>query len=86
MDTAQSMRAAVTDDQPVSVRLIETVAEREGTDPVALDPVLYDVLDPDALDSLFDGPGAAGRLEFTYLGYDVVVGADGEISVTERTE
>lgn len=75
--------SAASDDPPVSVRIVETIADREGTDPASLDPVLYDVLDPDALDSLFDGVGTSGRIEFTYLGYDVAVDADGTVTVGE---
>lgn len=83
MQSSRSIESAVTDDRPVSVRLLEEVAEREGTDPLDLDPVLYDVLDPDALDSLFDRSDSSVEMEFTYLGYDVAVDADGRVTVSD---
>ena len=63
---------------PTSIMVVETVAEAEGVDPVALEPPLYDVIDTDALDALFrrsDGTRSdtIGTLEFTYRGHTVVV-------------
>lgn len=67
---------------PVSHRIIEDIAERTGN---AVDelPQLYDVIDPEALDGLFDRPGTFldGHLTFEYSGYHVTVNASGEIDI-----
>lgn len=75
--------------EPLSRRIVERVADAEGVDPVELDP-LYTVVDPDALDSLFqprlasrDGPG--GELWFEYHDYEVRVGADGRVTLADPT-
>ncbi|RKD94639.1 HalOD1 output domain-containing protein [Halopiger aswanensis] len=82
-------------EQP-SVRVVEAIAAAEGVDPADLEPPLYDVLDPDALDTLADSlcsnggqfDGAASRVEFTYRTYRVEVeigNANGiDVTVTER--
>ncbi|WP_126662714.1 HalOD1 output domain-containing protein [Haloterrigena salifodinae] len=75
---------SVSEGQP-SLAIIERVAALDGTDPLSLPP-LYDAVDPDALDSLFqssstDGPQTTGAVQFTYYGYDVRVDADGDIVV-----
>lgn len=71
----------------VSERVIEAVAEREGVDTTGLRTPLYDAVDPDALDALFAASDESGtaerRLRFTYHGYDVIVGGDGAITVSE---
>lgn len=69
-----------------STKVIEEVADREGVDPTALETPLYDCIDPDALDAVFqrgrNGPGAAsGRVEFEYHGYRVVVEPSGRVQV-----
>lgn len=69
-------------------RIVEKVAESEGVDPTELQPPLYVVIEPDALNAVFadaesDAPRKAGRVEFTYCGYQVVVRSDGQVSVTE---
>lgn len=74
----------------VSFAVIAAIAEAEGVDPVEIEPpeydALYDVVNPEALDSLFaqrpDGTArAGGRVEFPYCGYRVVVEADGDVEV-----
>ncbi|WP_049941582.1 HalOD1 output domain-containing protein [Haloterrigena turkmenica] len=70
-----------------SLEIIERVASLEETDPLALPP-LYDTIDPDALDSLVqssaaDGARTESTIRFTYCGYDVRVGADGGVVVSE---
>ena len=67
--------------------IVERVAEREGTDPVALDPPLHSVIDTDALTSLFIGGGRENDSEtvvqFTYQGYQVTVDSSESVSVSE---
>jgi len=65
-----------------SVAVIETVATRENTDPVRLNPPLHDVIDSDALDAL--GAGLPVELAFSYCGYTVTVRADGTVDVADR--
>ncbi|SEQ40490.1 HalOD1 output domain-containing protein [Natrinema salaciae] len=71
-----------------SIAIVESVAAHEGVDPVDLEVPLYDVIDPDALDTLLQGaskdePTEPLEIEFTYVGYDVTVTRDGAVHVTE---
>lgn len=66
------------DEEPLSVRLVERVANHAGVDVQALPP-LYDVIDPDALDSLVHADLWNGQVMFTYFGYAVTIRSDGEI-------
>jgi hypothetical protein len=74
------------DDVRPSYRVVEAVAELTGTPPEKLTP-LYDVIDSDALDGLFDHdthgtPIEDGYLQFRYEGCDVTVYADGRTVVS----
>lgn len=74
-----SPRAPVCGDLVQSV--VEAISRAEDTDPTDLDPV-YEVIDPDALNELFDGKrGNAGKVEFRYHGYDVTVRSDGRVTL-----
>ena len=67
--------------------VVESVANEAECSPEDLDPPLSEVIDPDALERLFDPVGGSspvhGHVEFMYLEYLVTVGADGDISVQE---
>lgn len=72
--------------------IIDALAAAEGVDATDLPP-LYETIDPDALDQLFeDHEGAAGAeatLSFRFDTWNVFVRADGRIRVcdaTRRTE
>lgn len=76
--------------KPLSVRIVDVVAEREGVDPTEIEPPayepLYEVVDPEALETLFapreDGtPRGSGRVTFEYCGYQIVVSGDGSVDV-----
>lgn len=72
-----------------SESVVESVAAREGVDPLDLDVPLFDVIDPDALDRLVrsavDGGGRPPiRIAFTYYGYDVIVTSDGLVHVSRE--
>ncbi|WP_162354462.1 HalOD1 output domain-containing protein [Natrialba swarupiae] len=71
-------------EQPVSLAVVEAVADREGIPPEELEPPLHDAIQTDALDALFD-PVDSDRLpaslEFTYNGYVVSVEGSGEVSL-----
>lgn len=71
-----------------SEAVVGRVANREGVDPLALDP-LYGTLDTDALDALVrsvDGTGADCRVEFSYHGYDVTVTGEGVVHIEEPAD
>lgn len=72
----------ITKESPPSYRVLTAIGDREGTDPMEFDELLADVLDPDALDDLFRPGMTAGRVEFEYLGYHVVVHADGGVELS----
>jgi hypothetical protein len=78
--------------QSISFDVIAAVAEAEDIDPVELEPpeydALYDVINPEALDSLFatrenGRQRPAGRVEFPFCGYQVVVTSDGDVDVSD---
>lgn len=85
-------RSDATVTQSVSFDVIAAVAEREGVDPLDLEPpeyeALYDVINPEALDALFatrenGQQRPTGRVEFPFCGYRVVVTSDGEVEVSD---
>lgn len=63
--------------------VVEKVARREGVSPGMLNPPLYDVVDPLALDNLFreNRGGTPDRVCFEYCDYSVEVRADGSVRV-----
>jgi hypothetical protein len=72
-------------DEPTSTAVVECVAEANGVDPCSLDARLYDHVDPDALDSLFntEGQGAIDvTVSFRMAGCRVTVDDTGTVSVT----
>lgn len=72
---------------PLSYTVVETVAEAEAVDPVELEIPLNDVIDPDALEALFEStntaPRRTGQVTFEYAGHTVVVGSDGTVMVAD---
>lgn len=75
-------RVNISGEEPIAQRILDAVAEKEGTSPREFHQPLYDVVDADALDRLVDGK-LNGHVQFQYLGYRVTVDGDGAISVTE---
>lgn len=75
------------EDEDISETVINAVADAKGVDPLDLDP-LCDVIDPDALDALFN-PVFAGasvtRLGFEMADCDVLVRGSGEVVVSQAT-
>lgn len=59
-----------------STRVIETVARREGISPASLQPPLYEVVDPDALDEMFRSAHDHTRVIVEYYGYEIEVTPD----------
>ncbi|TYL36591.1 hypothetical protein CV102_21295 [Natronococcus pandeyae] len=79
----------------LSYEVITAVAEREGVEPTEIEPpeydALYEVVNPEALDSLFaprenGAHRATGYVEFDYCGYHIVVTSDGGIEITDREQ
>ncbi len=88
-------RSDTADVHSVSFDVIAAVAEQEGVDPMDIEPpeydALYDVINPEALDSLFaqreDGSKRAdGRVEFPFCGYQIVVDSDGGVSAVKQDD
>lgn len=76
------------DREHVSHRVVESVAAADGVDPIDLPP-LYDAINPDALNTLFDpastdGKSTVGELRFSYHGYDVRVTAGGVVTISSE--
>jgi len=71
--------------RPGCLPIVEAVADREGVDPSHLDPPLYQVVDPEALETLVGSGGRPGdhpvTVQFEYAGYRVVVESDGTLEV-----
>lgn len=77
-------RYATAPDKRVSVTIVEAISAAANTTVEQL-PVLYEVIDPDALDTLFatrpDGTSPFdGQVSFVYAGFRVVVG-NGSVTV-----
>lgn len=76
-----------TEHQTATLAVIDAVAAASGTDPTELPP-LYDAINPDALNALFESQGkrdrADLRVEFSYNGFNVIV--EGDLQVTVREE
>lgn len=79
-----------TETNAISDEVVFAVAEATGTDMTQLEP-LYNVIDPDALDQLFqtpvnEFPRSDGRVVFTMEGCEVTVHASGEVVVTPPSD
>ena len=75
----------------VSTAVITAVADAVDENPTELQTCLYDSIDPDALDDLFqdkyDGtPRTGGHVAFTMYGYEVTVYSDGGIRIFDLHE
>ena len=77
--------AQVAEVETPSERVIQTVAAYSNTPPEEL-PLLYEAIDPDALDALFTTNGLSAQVEFEYNDYHVAVSGDGVVDLTRLTE
>lgn len=71
---------------PLSQRVITEVAKELDADPLEIEP-LYNVIDPDALNQLFESPARqgtrrSGQVTFTLAGCEVSVHSEGSVEVT----
>jgi len=74
-------------DVDVFTQVVRRVAELEGVDPTALEPRLFEAIDPEALTTLVEGASANSpvALEFTYTGYQVTLNAGADVTVEVAT-
>ncbi|WP_226042578.1 HalOD1 output domain-containing protein [Natrinema sp. DC36] len=71
--------------EPLHIAVIRAVAAHRKVDPIELPP-LYEWIDPDSLDALFEptrrnGP-RRGRLEFTYDGHAITVDCTDDVTIS----
>lgn len=85
-DAAPNAVRNVCHDSHLSETVVFTVADAMNVDPLDLEP-LNSVVDPDALDTLFQSSdrSASVELSFSLGGCDVVVRSEGEVVVTPPT-
>lgn len=69
-------------DAPVSERLTRRIADATDRDACELPP-LYEAIDPEALDSAIETM-SNGEVSFDYVGYEVTINSNGEISLTAK--
>lgn len=68
-----------------SKAVVEVVAKEEDVAPENLEPPLYEVVDPDALDSLFDDDrDPIGTVSFVYKGHQIVVDSTDSVSLVPQ--
>lgn len=70
-------------EEPLLVAVVEALAEAKGVSPTELDDPLYDAVDPEAVEALFDSSDQVerGRLVFTVDDYELTVTARNDIYV-----
>lgn len=75
-------------EQPYCVAIAEAVGDATGTDPTELPEVLYEVVDGDALERLFDGMNSGLdrdlRVSFSFCDRLVTLLPDRTVLVTEE--
>ena len=69
-------------EEAASQAVVENLAAAEDVDPTELEPPLYHVVDPDALDSLVESATGPLTVEFPYCGYVVCVDESRTVTVT----
>lgn len=70
-----------------SVEILKEVAATKGVDPSELEAVLFDAVDPQALDALFaDRETTDGFVQFVFADCEIKVSANGDIETTELDE
>lgn len=67
------------DARSLSEAVLHEVAEQKGVSPEELNPPLFDVIDPDALNTVFQGD--SGHITFEYQGFIVTVGHAGKVNL-----
>lgn len=75
--------------ETITETIVSEVAAREGIQPENLARTLYEVVDPDALERLFEPTvrgRRGGRLVFPFNGYTVTVTSDTHVRITTDAE
>ncbi|WP_340098371.1 HalOD1 output domain-containing protein [Salinibaculum salinum] len=87
MSSTVVSRSEQTDCESLCEEIVSAVARAEGVDPLAVSPQLYDVVDPDSLEQLFEHSSTATdvTVSFTYGDWCVEID-NGNVSVTDNTE
>lgn len=83
------LRDEAGDERPISEAVIDAVAAAEGVESSELTERLYDSIDPDALNHLYETATERGehlRVTFTLGDYEVVVDNEETLLVREPTE
>lgn len=89
----ETVRYRLDADESPTLGVLEAVAAASGRSVLPEDadadteplPPLFEAIDPDALDAFHrstEGSETDARIVFTYAGYDVTVGSDGDVVVT----
>jgi hypothetical protein len=76
-------------DEPITETIVRALAAVESVEPDRLGTRLYDSVDPEALDRLYESAIERSerlRLAFTVDDYEVVVSADGDCLVRNRSD
>ena len=86
MDETIASRTPATEEESLSIAVVEAIAERAAAEPLDLDQPLYDAIDPEALENLFpvdaEGrPMTEGHVTFSYGEYTVRVESDRRVRV-----
>lgn len=64
----------------ITLHIIKAVATATDTDPLTLEPPLYNIVEPEALASLVEN-GGIHSVEFEYNGQTVTVDGDGSVAI-----
>lgn len=85
------MPRSCTTDERLSSRLVAAIADHNEVDPTELSPPLYESIDLEALDLLFDSTQGGrsrseGRVTFVHDGLEITIDTEGSVDVTELDE
>jgi hypothetical protein len=69
----------MSDKVSLAATIVSAVAKAEGVEPTAVRQSLFETVDTIALEELFRN--TTGHVTFEYLGYDVTVNSEGDVSL-----
>ncbi|WP_312912818.1 HalOD1 output domain-containing protein [Natronosalvus caseinilyticus] len=78
------IQTEIAEERCVSQAVVEAVAEAEGVRPIELTPPLYEVIDLDALDHIFDDTLTIGKVTFNYNSCKINVFSDEYVAVEKH--
>jgi hypothetical protein len=85
MAQTDHLRTFASGDAPVSVTVVEAIAEERDTDPLEIEP-LWNSVDPEALDRLFTAANGDADLSVSFTVDDCLVTVQDDGSITTRTD